>query len=246
MADMEDVDLFFELYPLNFKKGVLEYIHKARIPFANDIAPEIHRKMKKIDDLLIAVFMSLLPIEFVHGYCERFNFIMNDPRQIQKIYHNVPLAREEKLRQIGQKMENALQNRPNSHITTIWNIYYDVGQKLAKLMGLVHPQQNVQLDESKNNNNDDIYPQIEQILNQQNDNLYGVDLNHLINCFEKMLITFGDCDDSQICIKPMQMLIKAYVDAILLNQSQEQIQDNIHNIYTNILTDNQICTEVKL
>ena len=129
------------------------------------------------------------------------------------------------------------ESQHNSHLGNIWKVYEGIGNKLIELMKLTESKQN-----------DDIHREIERI-NKENDGeiIEPVIRSELTNCFENILITFGDCDDSEYFIKPMQILIKSYIDPIFFKNTDSEIlidSDHIHYIYQHILTDNDaLCRE---
>ena len=68
---LEDISFFFELYPLSLKKGISIFISNSKyLPNFNEIPLIIEEIMKKIDILIVCVFMEILPIEY--GRVEQF------------------------------------------------------------------------------------------------------------------------------------------------------------------------------
>ncbi len=63
-GELIDIDMYFELYELSLRKVIQTYISNALLSNITESQTIIYEIMKKIDDLLIAVFMELLPIEY--------------------------------------------------------------------------------------------------------------------------------------------------------------------------------------
>eukprot|EP01084_Bolivina_argentea_P181632 313658_1 len=174
-GELTDIDMYFELYGLSLKKVIQIYISNALLPNIYESQTIIYEIMKKIDDLLIAVFMGLLPIESVHAIVDvdDIKCYVDPPQKIEQIKMDLKLAQPDNLPLICKKLENAFgKSQSNNHLTNIWKIYSDIGFKLAKYIKLIddYHTHKKQASEKKLPHNYDIYDEIDKINNNISDN----------------------------------------------------------------------------
>merc|ERR1712228_42888 len=77
IAELEDIDFYFKLYDMSLRRVIQKYFNKTALPNAHNSMFRIHQTLKKIDDLLIAVFMLMLPMDSEHGLVDYFEGLIN-------------------------------------------------------------------------------------------------------------------------------------------------------------------------